>query len=77
MGGPEETVSLAFFRASHYLVEPKTGGILTLSGQSAAERKRAPHGFQRVTRDELFERWPEWRQVYEGLLGKFVETGSA
>jgi hypothetical protein len=32
---------------------------------------------ERVTKDELFERYPVWKRVEEQLLKKLADTGSA
>jgi hypothetical protein len=32
---------------------------------------------ERVTKDELFERYPAWKRVEEQLLKKLADTGSA
>jgi hypothetical protein len=71
---------LAFFADSHFIVYAKYGGILSLpSGRRAEEMSldEFPEGYARVTRDELFERWPEWRAEYEQLERKLAEEGFA
>jgi len=42
-------------------------------------RLRISHGErgERLTKDEVFERYPVWKRVEEQLLKKLADTGSA
>ena len=60
-----EEISLAFFRSKHYFVQAQTGTILIpLPGMS---EDMATLGAEKVTRDELFERWPAWKRRFDEL----------
>jgi hypothetical protein len=66
---------LAFFRVDYYIVHVETGGVLTMP--PGDEETSLPEGYERVTKNELFERWPVWRQEEERLLKELGDTGSA
>jgi hypothetical protein len=67
---------LAFFRGDRYIVHTETGGVLVVvpDGESDA---LAVAGFEHVTKAELLERWPVWREEEERLLKQLGDTGSA
>jgi len=70
----EPAVSLAFFDASHYLVQPldeADAAILTLPpGKSARDYPAddLPEGWEKLTKAELFERYPVWKRIEDQLL---------
>jgi hypothetical protein len=78
----EPTVSLAFFDASHYLVQPldeKDAAIITLPPRRSARDysvDELPEGWEKVTKDELFERYAVWQRIEDQLLKQLRDTGS-
>jgi hypothetical protein len=66
---------LAFFRGDQYLVHVETGGVVTMP--PGDEKTSLPDGYERVTKEQLFERWPAWQQEEKRLLEQLSETGSA
>jgi hypothetical protein len=66
---------LTFFRGDRYIVHTETGGVLVVVPDR--ESDALAEGFERVTKAELFERWPAWREEEERLLKQLGDTGSA
>jgi len=69
-----EPLGLAFFAADRYQIQPGTGALVVpRPGSEPVETQ----GWEIVSRDELFERWPVWRETYERLQRQLRDTGSA
>jgi len=76
---PDE-IGLALSGGRHYLVDPKIGAVVTLRDRQASELsayEAVVIGYERVTRDELFNRWPEWREIYDRAERKLADEGLA
>jgi len=64
MATPDEPLGLAFFEAERYLVQDVTGAIAVPGLNDYVVQSP---GWHYVSRDELFERWPNRREQYERL----------
>jgi len=65
----DEPDSLAFFRPTHYYVDA-VGAVSDSDSDPGA-------GWEKVTKEELFKRWPAYRRIEERLLRKLADEGSA
>lgn len=70
----EPTVSLAFFDASHYLVQPlgeKDAAIITLPPRGRRVTTRStnfPKVGRKSRKTSSFERYPVWQRIEDQLL---------
>jgi hypothetical protein len=73
----DSDVTLAFFRHERYLVNPETAAVVVVPDDSEPRAEHSAEGWEVVTRDELFERWPVWREKHEALRARLRDQGLA
>ena len=71
----DDGIGLVFFAQTRYLVQSETGAVLVPrpGGERVGDVSPA-EGWEIVTRDELFSRWPAWEQKYDELERSFADT---
>jgi hypothetical protein len=80
MPDEQDELTVAFFRRTQYLVDSELGAV-AVGGrelvQTELEDVAQTRGWEVVTKEELFSRWPVWKQTEDRLLQRLRDQGSS
>jgi hypothetical protein len=73
-----ESLTLVFFERPRFVIDPETEAIATAAREATSDEDEAmarSFGWEVVTREQLFKRFPAWRERYDELHRELGDPG--